>query len=314
MNDSAIKRKFQLLMISAMYENGGNMTHRFLDGHPQMSVYPFESQLGTRHVTDHLTSLFPVKYRWPVFELNATPTDDYNAMIDEECRVLARTPRVSKFRHLRFDFSDEERLHAYQTFVASDGRSCAKNVAAFFGATFETWRNMVRTGEEIVSVGYSPVVVVDTPRILSDFTDAHVLHVVRNPWSAFSDTKKRPVPLSLEHYMLGWAVNQYYATLFHDMNPDQVHLLRAEDIMADPHKALKPICEDLGLEPSRSLKTTTWNGIELEEIYPWGTIRQATPEANRKTALELSVTEREAVRQAAGGYLEKFDYKDFVSR
>jgi hypothetical protein len=27
---------FRLLMISAMYENGGNTTHRFLDGHPQL--------------------------------------------------------------------------------------------------------------------------------------------------------------------------------------------------------------------------------------------------------------------------------------
>ena len=314
MNDPAIKRNFQLLMISAMYENGGNMTHRFLDGHPQMSVYPFESQLGTRYVTDHLTSLFPVKYRWPVFELNATPTEDYHAMIDEECRVRARTPRVSKFCHLRFDFSDEERFDCYRAFVESYGRSRAQNVTAFFRATFRSWRNMVRTGEEVVNVGYSPVVVVDTPRILKDFPESHVLHVVRNPWSAFSDTKKRPVPLSLEHYMLGWTVNQYYATMYHNMFPGRVHLVRAEDIMADPHTALKPICENLGLEPSKSLRTTTWNGFELKEIYPWGTIRQATPGANHNTALELSVAERETVRQAAGGYLEKFDYKDFVSR
>ena len=26
---------FRLLMIGAMYENGGNTTHRFLDGHPR---------------------------------------------------------------------------------------------------------------------------------------------------------------------------------------------------------------------------------------------------------------------------------------
>ena len=36
--------EFRLLMLGAMYENGGNTTHRFLDGHPQMFVYPFESQ------------------------------------------------------------------------------------------------------------------------------------------------------------------------------------------------------------------------------------------------------------------------------
>ncbi len=58
---------FRLLMLGAMYENGGNTTHRFLDGHPQLFVYPFESQLGTRLVIDELSSLFPVKYRWPVF-------------------------------------------------------------------------------------------------------------------------------------------------------------------------------------------------------------------------------------------------------
>ena len=37
---------------------------------------------------------------------------------------------------------------------------------------------------------------------------------MRNPWSAYADTKKRPVPLSLAHYLLGWTLNQYYALLF----------------------------------------------------------------------------------------------------
>jgi hypothetical protein len=56
--------EFRLLMLSAMYENGGNTVHRFLDGHPEMFVYPFESQLGTNFGHDHLTSMFSVKYRW----------------------------------------------------------------------------------------------------------------------------------------------------------------------------------------------------------------------------------------------------------
>ena len=29
---------FRLLMLGAMYENGGNTTHRFLDGHPELFV------------------------------------------------------------------------------------------------------------------------------------------------------------------------------------------------------------------------------------------------------------------------------------
>ncbi|HZL55511.1 MAG TPA: hypothetical protein VFC21_00420, partial [Bryobacteraceae bacterium] len=93
---------FRLLMIGAMYENGGNTTHRFLDGHPQMYVYPFESQLGTKYVNDMLSSMFPLKYRWPVFQLDASPLQDYKAMIDEEGKVRSRTAHVSKFRHMPF--------------------------------------------------------------------------------------------------------------------------------------------------------------------------------------------------------------------
>ena len=49
-----------------------------------------------------------------------------------------------------------------------------------------------------------PGVVVDAETILADLPSAHFLHVVRNPWSAYADTKKRPVPLPLADYMLCW--------------------------------------------------------------------------------------------------------------
>ena len=114
-----------------MYENGGNVTHRLFDGHPQMFVYPFESQLGTKLVVDHLSSMFPVKYRWPVFALDATPLQDYKSIIDEECKVRARTPHVSKFRHIPFDFSDDDRCDRYCTYADETGRSRAHNVTNF---------------------------------------------------------------------------------------------------------------------------------------------------------------------------------------
>jgi hypothetical protein len=80
-----------------------------------MFVYPFESQIGTRLVDDSLTSMFPVKYRWPVFRLDASAREDYQAIIDEEGKVRARTPHVSKFRHMPFDFSDDERCQRYES-------------------------------------------------------------------------------------------------------------------------------------------------------------------------------------------------------
>jgi hypothetical protein len=277
-----------------------------------MFVYPFESQLGTRLVSDALSSTFPVKYRWPVFALDATPAEDYHAIIDEECKVRARTPQVSKFRHVPFDFSDGERRRHYERYVTRSGRSRAANVEAFFRATFDAWRDYRRTGRETIFVGYSPIVVVDSERILAELPQAHVLHVVRNPWSAYADTKKRPLPLSLAHYMLGWTLNQYHALLYRERFPDRMHLVRAEDVMADPVQALGPLCERLGVEAADSLRSPTWNGAPLQEIYPWGTIRRATPEANRATAAELSAAECAEIRSRTWQYLEVFDYKSFA--
>jgi hypothetical protein len=307
-----VSNDFRLLMLSAMYENGGNTTHRFLDGHPQMFVYPFESQIGTALVMDRLSSVFPVKYRWPVFALEATPYQDYKAIIDEEAKIRARTPAVSKFRHMAFDFSDDRRCEIYQQYVTASGRSRAHNVAAFFRATFDAWKDYQRTEQQQVYVGYSPVIVVDADKILSELPEAHVLHVVRNPWSAYADTKKRPVPLSLADYMLGWTLNQYYALLFKEKFPTRLHIVRAEDVMADPLKTLGAVCAQLGLEAAESLKTPTWNGKELQEVYPWGTLRQVTPQVNRATADELSPEERADIRARTWQYLEIFDYKQFI--
>lgn len=304
---------FRFLMLSAMYENGGNTTHRFLDGHPQMWVYPFESQIGTALVKDALSAAFPVKYRWPVFDLDATAFQDYKAIIDEEGKVRARTPHVSKFRHMPFDFSDDERCRIYQEHVARTGRGRAENVAAFFRSTFEAWKDYRRTGEQSVYVGYSPIIVVDADKILAELPQAHVLHVVRNPWSAYADTKKRAVPLSLAHYLLGWTLNQHYALLFQRLFPGRMHVVRAEDVMADPRGTLGPVCEKLGIEPADTLKAPTWNGQVLEEVYPWGTIRRATPEANRATAAELSEAERDEIAERAWQYLDAFDYRGFLN-
>ncbi len=303
---------FRLVMIGAMYENGGNTTHRFLDGHPQMFVYPFESQIGTAHGNDVLSSVFPRKYRWPVFPLDASAEEDYRGIIDEECKVRARTPFVSKFREWPFDLNDDERKRLYADHIRQTGRSTGNNVAAFFRATFEAWKDHRRSGSESVYVGYSPIITVDADKILRDLPDAYVIHVVRNPWSAFADTLKRPVPLSLPNYLLGWTLNQYHALLFRDLFPGRVHVVRAEDVMRDPRATLGAVCRKIGLDDTDSLSRPSWNGKELSQVYPWGTIRTPTPEANLATARELSPEQVEEIRLRARPYLEALDYKNFL--
>jgi hypothetical protein len=302
---------FKLIMISAMYENGGNTTQRFLDNHPQLYVYPFESQLGTRLVGDFLDSVFPKKYRWPVFDLSASPANDYHLIIDEECKVRLRTPQSSKFRETPLELDDEERKKIFIQKMTEFPRTRAKIIQAFFEATFEAWKDYKKPTNPMAYVGYSPILAVDTAKILADLPDAHVLHIVRNPWSAYADTKKRPLPLSLEHYMVGWNLCQYYATLWRDREPERVHVLRFEDIVSDPEKVLGKFCEKIGLKASPTLGKATWNAQTLQTVYPWGTIRTPTQQINRATAEELTSSERKEVTERAGSWIQLLGYDNF---
>src|SRR5947209_10622873 len=286
-------KDFRLIMISAMYENGGNTTQRLLDGHPELFSYPFESQPGSKYVLDHLTSIFPVKYRWPVFPLSADVEADYETIIDEECKVRLKTPQSSKFRDYPMNMNDKERKSLFIRHMQGKERTRGHLVEAFFRASADAWKDYQRSGREHVYVGYSPIIVVDADKIVADLPNGHVLHVVRNPWSAYADTKKRAVPLPLAHYVTGWCLSQQAALTFSEMYPGRVHVLRFEDIITNPVEVLGSFLLKLGVGRSDTLAKPSWNGRVLEQVYPWGTVRTPTPAANRVTAVELSEAEQD---------------------
>jgi hypothetical protein len=288
--------RFQLIMISAMYENGGNTTHRMLDGHPELFVYPYESQLGTSLVADYLTSFVPFKYRWPEFPMAGTPAQDYELIFDEEMKVRLRTPDRSKFKHADLQIDEIDRKARFLGHLRDKPRTRANIVEAFFRATFASWENHPCTGQERAYVGYSPVIVLDTEKIVHDFPTAHILHVVRNPYSGYADTKKRPFPLSLERYAWTWNLCQHMALTFAERYPDRFHILRFEDLVADPKAAMTQLCSRLGLSYSDTCLYPSWNGQRLTEVYPWGTVRIPTTAANRATLNELSDQETREIR------------------
>lgn len=307
----ADKKRLRFIMISAMYENGGNVTHRSLDGHPELYVYPFESQLGNSHSIDHLSSLFPFKYRWPDFPVTGDVAHDYDLFYDEEMKVRLRTPYVSKFREAPMELDESERRALFAKAMKGRPRSRANLVQAFFESTFAAWKNVHRSGKEKAYVGYSPVVGVDAEKMLSDFPEGHVIHVVRNPYSAYADTRKRPFPHGLERYAFTWSLVQLMALTSQRRNPKRFHILRFEDLVADRKGAMKKLLSALGLKYSDAVLQTTWNGQPLTKVTPWGTIRTPTPEANRATAAELSSAERREIRSIAGNMIEAMGYARF---
>ena len=130
---------------------------------------------------------------------------------------------------------------------STSGRSRGNNVAAFFRATFEAWKDYKRSGRESFYVGYSPILVVDADKILTELPQAHFLHVVRNPWSAYADTKKRPCPCrSAITCSAGRSTS--ITRCFQGAVSDGSTSSRAEDVMRDSLRDTRALCGKLGLE------------------------------------------------------------------
>jgi Sulfotransferase family len=302
------QQNFRLFMISAMYENGGNTTHRYLDGHPELYVYPFESQLGNGHCIDFLSSMVPHKYRYPDFPMGASAGEYYEMFFDEEYKTVARARHVSKFRDTDFQIDEKARKQAFCDILERQALTRGNMVAAFFEATFHTWKNFNRSGRETAYVGYSPVIGFDADHILADFPNGHVIHVVRNPWSGYADTCKRPYPLSLDRYAWTWAMMQHHALIFAKRHPGRFHLIRFEDLVRSPRDAMGTLAKKLGIGWDDALLTPSWNGKALENVYPWGTIRTPTAEANIATMSELDAEQKASIKAITAVMIPHFGY------
>ncbi|HTA60976.1 MAG TPA: sulfotransferase [Bacteroidia bacterium] len=309
------KSDYKFIMLSAMYENGGNTTHRLLDGHPELFVYPFESQPGTKYVNDFLSSLYPLKYRWPIFPNSSLAEEVYEQIIDEEGKVRAKTPYVSKFRTADIQMTDKDRKSDFLKFLKGKELSRANIMEAFFRATFTAWKNYKETGKEKAWVGYSPIIGVDGDKIIEDYKgNGHVFHVIRNPFSAYADTKKRAVPLSIPHYMMGWVTCQYFSLILAEKYPDHYHIIKFEDLVKDKVGTLSKALKKVGISSSKTLDYPSWHGEELKEVYPWGTVRIPTEEANLKTAKELSKEEIKEIYLRTKNYIDIFKLNDFYKK
>ena len=236
-------------------------------------------------------------------------------IIDEEGKVRSKTPYVSKFRTADFQLSDKDRKKLFVDWMKGKPLTKANLLEAFYYSTFAAWKNYKRTGKEKAYVGYSPIIGVDGDKIANDFGKrGFVLHIIRNPFSAYADTKKRAVPLSINHYMMGWVTCQYYMNIFRQKFPKNCFMVRYEDILADRKAALEGIFKSAGLKYNKTLEYPSWNAEQLTEVYPWGTIRTPTEAVNIQTAQELNKAEIDEIYMRTKQYIDLFDYNGIYKK
>ena len=115
--------------------------------------------------------------------------------------------------------------------------------------------------------------------------------------------------MDLISYIDAWNVNQNAALVYNKLYPDRFHIIRYEDLVANSNEAIKEYCKNVGIDHKHSaLSVPKWNSQDLTEVYPWGTIRNASPDSNKKTADELTPEEKHEISNRAHIYIEKFDY------
>lgn len=307
-----MNNQFNFVMISAGFEHGGNVTHRHLDGHPDLLVYPFESQLGNRNFNDFLASVERVQYRYPEFPEGLTSDELYEQIIDEEMKTFLRKRTGSKFKDANLKLDEAQRVASFRDFLG-EGPYRRKNVIeAFFRATFDAWQNYhVAPGPEMTYVGYSPAIGVDADRMVRDFPQIKIMHIVRNPFSAYRDTKRRPFPLPLNRYMITWNIYHSTVEMYAKMYPQNVKIFRYEDLVGDKEKFMQSVSEYIGVQFNDSMLYPSWNGEEIKDmIAPWGTVLKSTEEYNAQIIDELSEAEKSQIKYATLALASHFKYDE----
>lgn len=309
---------FRLAMVSAGFEHGGNVTHRHFDGHPDLLVYPFESQLGNRNFNDFLASVERVQYRYPEFPEGLTAIELYEQIIDEELKTFLRKRDGSKFRNADCVMDEQKRIAEFVRLVGEPPIFRRRVIEAFFRSTFAAWENYyTKPRPDMVHVGYSPAIGIDADRMVRDFPDIRILHIVRNPFSAYRDTKRRPFPQPLTKYLITWNIYHSTVEMFAKMYPENVRVFRYEDLVEDKRKFMTEAAAFMGVPFADTMLYPSWNGIEIKDlIAPWGTVLKSTKTYNQDVIRELSDEERAQIAQGTAALARHFGYDriDYLSQ
>ena len=305
-------KNFKFVMISAGFEHGGNVTHRHLDGHSELFVYPFESQLGNKYFCDFLSSIERVQYRYPEFPEGLSAEEYYELIIDEELKTFLRKRNGSKFKDVDLKMNENDRKKFFVELL-NNKVLCRKNVIeAFFKATFMAWSNYYMPYDENKCfVGYSPAIGIDADRIVRDFPNVKIIHIVRNPFSAYRDTKRRPFPQKINQYMITW--NLYHSTvaMYEKLYPENVKVFRYEDLVNDKESFMKKISDFIDVNFEKTMLYPSWNGVKIENnIAPWGTVLKSTKEYNEQIVNELTSEEHRHIACATKALAKYFGYTE----
>ncbi len=212
-------------------------------------------------------------------------------MTNEEIRA-AQTGEP-KFRRFKLDLDMHEWKSAFEAQLSGEiqrGYVVSTLLKTFFAA----WRDGPGSSAKIV-VAHCPLLALDWDLIRADLPDARMLHVVRSPFSVFSDTKRRRPGLGAEGFALRWSLVNTVAHWFAAREPERFRIVRYDALLGARRDVMLDLSNWLGVAFHDALLTPTWNGTTLEGMGPFGGIPNISIAYDHEQARQLSAHDRERI-------------------
>lgn len=161
----------------------------------------------------------------------------------------------------------------------------------------------------MVYVGYSPAIGIDADRMIKDFPKIKILHIIRNPFSAYRDTKRRPFSQPLSKYLITWNIYHSTVAMHEKMYPENVRIFLYEDEIADKEMFMKEVASFINVPFHTSMLYPSWNGKEIRDnIAPWGTVLRSIEECNAQIIDELNDQEKKQIIYGTTALARYFEY------
>jgi hypothetical protein len=205
---------------------------------------------------------------------------------------------------------ESKRITLFKKFLSNKTINRKNIIESFFKSTFFSWENYFNKNKiPNKYVGYSPSIGIDAPKIIKDFSDCKIIHVIRNPFSAYRDTKRRPFPQNIEKYLIIW--NLYHSTCnyYSRLYPKNFKIIRYEDFVEDKCRTMHQLSNFIDINYSKELLVPSWNSQPLDDnISPWGTVLKCSKEYNSKIIGDLSKKEVNIISNFTKPLAQYFNY------
>jgi ABC-type polysaccharide/polyol phosphate transport system ATPase subunit len=255
-----------LLLISQVQRSGGNFLNTLLDGHPELSVHPYELHIG-----------HPDKTNWPKLNLDETPKDWFNTL--KETHMPRAFLNGYRRRNIQDVTQDDRQQFLLPPFVQAnifehlcllkEIKSQRDILDAYMTSFFSAWidYNLGKTEKKFFT-GYVPRLSQTNDslqRFFEDYPDGYFVSVIRDPRSwLVSERMHTPIQSSQKLDITAWQKSCDAMLSAKEKFGDRVKIIVFESLVLDTETVMRRLCSSIGIDFHSALLTPTFNGKPIK--------------------------------------------------